>query len=1473
MSDSNTTAHKSAKKRRRWWLLLLWLPVGLLLVSSVLWFVLTTTQLGRDFVTRAGNSALNTYLTENAQIGSIELQLPPRILLSDVVIYDHRDSILFKAEALRVTPVWPPVQDSVLLVDQAILSHFEANVKQYEGDTAYNYTYALKLKANSGTKSSIQNVQVRKLIFEEGAFDYADYTKGSFRKKDEYGIDFYRLHTNSINGVLDSIRMERVVRAKLKNFTVRESSGFVVRKLDADMLITSSSFSWIDLDLSTNDGMLEGDLDFEFSSWKSWSNFNDSVRIWGNIRESDVFTSDLAYFSEAALAIGREYRMSGIMDGPLSDFSVEQLYLSASDDTYLEGDVDFKGLPDIESTFIRANIDDSRLRVDDINDQLQNAAIPNQLKALGEVTASGSFEGRIDSFHVKASASSLLGAVNTNSDVQFFEDGSQNHYSGALDLREFNLGAFLSDDELGTVNLTSELDIQGNSQANIKGRLLSEVTHFEYKGYDYRDVEINGKVANYFFDGDLVSKDPNAFLEVTGKIDFSKSLPLININADVGNLDLGELNLSEDSIQLRTLTQMNFEGNSLKNFVGEIFTTNLFVKINGKEYTTGETNINGRLIEGGKRWTLNSDIATASIETSVPLQDVPVSLARHGLALLPKDMGVITGDKQDFLVARARVLSPEVINSFLPGDMQLSSGTKVEVALKDQENIFKINVSAPDFEIAGVRFEAPRLTLNREDEHLTGGASFTEMEYDSVFVQSYQLDIRNDSSFVYVEHKGRLNDTLLRFDLNHQIAYSNTSRTDLSIDQSSLNMMGHSFLLSCDSIEWARNNVFSFDHLNLRKDSQYLEASGYAGIDGSYDFDYVIKKLSLDNFTDFLPEYFAELEGEVNGKGHVRKNGDYPIVEASLAVSPFYFKELDIASINIESSFNAEATSLKLLSTMQSHSGQELVKINGGVRYGNDPSVDLFLYVNDIPNAFFQNLATDIVSNLEGTVSSRMRYKGSFEEPVLHGWLAFENTAMHVDYLGTDYRLQDTFVVNSKNIHFDNTVLTDARGNKAVVNGKIVHDRLSRFDLDLDLEAENFTVLKTKEEDNELYYGNFYATGKSKFTGPILQAHVWCDLTTEEGTRFFLPIQEDQGYSQESFIRFINVEEEAEEYEVADKEFSLDLNINVNPKAETQLIFDKKLGDIIKATGNGRINMALSATGELEMFGEYVIDQGNYLFTAFDLINKRFEIQNGSKVSWVGDPYNALIDIRANYYLKANAYNLAKAIPQYDENRLEQYNTPVPVVAYADLKGSLLRPEISLDFEFIDEGGADVASLQRELDNMQLSEEELTKQVVSLLVLNRFMPIYSNGAATANSDIFGSSVNAGLGDLISNQLTYWLSSISDDIEVNLNYRGAYESDGVVLTQSELELALSTTLFNDRISLNYTYEFQNGYSPNKEIAYKVAPDGTVKVLVFQRQTNNPANVTAYNSNTYGLGVFLKREFENFKDLFKKKEPDE
>ena len=46
------------------------------------------------------------------------------------------------------------------------------------------------------------------------------------------------------------------------------------------------------------------------------------------------------------------------------------------------------------------------------------------------------------------------------------------------------------------------------------------------------------------------------------------------------------------------------------------------------------------------------------------------------------------------------------------------------------------------------------------------------------------------------------------------------------------------------------------------------------------------------------------------------------------------------------------------------------------------------------------------------------------------------------------------------------------------------------------------------------------------------------------------------------------------------------------------------------------------------MFGPFEFEQGGYNFTLYDIINKDFDIQRGSRISWFGDPYAATLDIR-----------------------------------------------------------------------------------------------------------------------------------------------------------------------------------------------------------------------------------------------------
>lgn len=66
----------------------------------------------------------------------------------------------------------------------------------------------------------------------------------------------------------------------------------------------------------------------------------------------------------------------------------------------------------------------------------------------------------------------------------------------------------------------------------------------------------------------------------------------------------------------------------------------------------------------------------------------------------------------------------------------------------------------------------------------------------------------------------------------------------------------------------------------------------------------------------------------------------------------------------------------------------------------------------------------------------------------------------------------------------------------------------------------------------------------------------------------------------------------------------MNFELDVTNDAEIQLIFDSKIGDIIKGRGTGNINMSINAQGEFKMYGDYQVSNGDYLFTLQNLINK-----------------------------------------------------------------------------------------------------------------------------------------------------------------------------------------------------------------------------------------------------------------------------
>jgi hypothetical protein len=415
---------------------------------------------------------------------------------------------------------------------------------------------------------------------------------------------------------------------------------------------------------------------------------------------------------------------------------------------------------------------------------------------------------------------------------------------------------------------------------------------------------------------------------------------------------------------------------------------------------------------------------------------------------------------------------------------------------------------------------------------------------------------------------------------------------------------------------------------------------------------------------------------------------------------------------------------------------------------------------------------------------------------------------------------------------------------------------------DLAIRPYKLQCLNTDASMNSLFYGKAYVSGLVKITGDVYNINMDINAKTEKNTHLFIPISSESEISDNDFVRFTNKKiqlNKDDNYKVDLSGITLNMGLDVTPDADVQIIFDNKIGDIIKAKGNGNLKLEITTLGDFNMYGDYAIDQGDYLFTLKNVINKHFTIQKGSSLKWNGSPYDAYADITAIYQVKTSLYNLNPADADSAENKKR-----IDVDCLLSMKDKIFNPTITFDIDLPNSS----ENKKNLVKSYTSTEEEMNRQIFSLLILNSFTkPDDKNIVGTVSTGLGSTST-----ELLSNQLSNWLSQISKKFDIGVNYR-----PGTQLTSEELEVALSTQLFDDRLSIDGNVGYsgaQSGTGKTSNIVgdvnveYKIPPTGRFVLKGY----NKSNTVDLLNTNapyTQGLGIFYRREFDSFGELLKRK----
>lgn len=419
-----------------------------------------------------------------------------------------------------------------------------------------------------------------------------------------------------------------------------------------------------------------------------------------------------------------------------------------------------------------------------------------------------------------------------------------------------------------------------------------------------------------------------------------------------------------------------------------------------------------------------------------------------------------------------------------------------------------------------------------------------------------------------------------------------------------------------------------------------------------------------------------------------------------------------------------------------------------------------------------------VISDTRGVAEAALTLTGQRRAAQLSGAIRIRDFHTKVDYTQVGYDVSEALLtVENNRLRMQQVQVADQLGNRGIMDFDLNLQHLSNISYSLTMQPRRMLVLNTTENDNDLFYGRVFATGRATVAGDKGSVRMDIVATTDDDSAFFLPLSSKSNVARADFITFETPQQKADTLNILERKklmferkhkpqaiegnsMDIDMTLNVRPNADFQLVIDPTVGDIIKGRGEGTLNLHINPRSNVfEMYGDYTITEGSYLFTLQNIINKRFIIENR-----VDDPVDGRAARRAaQYQCRLQTQNLAATAHRYE--RLVgggdmNLNRAVPVECIINLSDRLTHPTVTFDVKV---PTAD-AEYQTIIANTLNTQSAIAEQFMFLLVTNSF---HSDTSGGGNN--LGAAASAATGfELLSNQLSNWLST--DDYNIVFRYR-------------------------------------------------------------------------------------------------------
>lgn len=1445
----------------------------------ILLVVVTRSSSFQTWAAHKATNFLSQELGTTVSIERISISFIKNITLENVFIGDkHQDTLLY-GKSITVDVSHFSYNEKTLNLDQAVLNSVKVKLLKHEHERDFNFQFLVDyFSPSQKTKkdtSSNWKISYGKLLLNQVDFTYRimDDTTKSFQN-----MNYRNIQVKDIFGSISDIAFNGdTIFGYVSDLRAKEKCGISLLTLTTRAKISPVELRCDDIYLKTSNSFVKGNFQFKYDKWDDYTDFINKVYIKGNLKDSTyVNMKDISYFAEQINGFSEIFNVSGKVQGFVNDLTGTDLYAAYGKHTKFKGDFSISGLPDINQSYIHFDADELSTSRGDLEkfplppfDNPSNMKLPSQLDKLGIIHYKGKFDGFIDNFATYGKFTTDIGSLKTDLQLVNVTNPKLVKYSGLISSTNFNVAKLFSNTAVvGPISVNAKVKGTGFESKYIDATFNGSIQSITYNRYQYHNIIIDGHYKNKVFEGDLISKDVNADFDFNGTIDFNNNVPKMDFISTVNHLDLNKTNFSTSKINGIISSQLliNLNGDNLDNLSGQVNFDNTILSNMGKEYKLSTLNIDLDQINVNKKIVLSSNIANIQLQGKYKLSTLFPAFKQYLYAYFPTfinaNSNYIYSDKADLKI---KIKNFNIVKELFINDLMISPNTTLEGSFDASISYLYLKTNSNLIQYSGIKLKDNIININS----LVRGISFNYKANSVNLTDSFSLKnpsiniVSNDKSsvfevnwdnFIKPQHAGKIEGKAL---FENYIAKVSLVKSNFTVADSIWSLVKAN-TLTIDTAFVVKINPITFYNQN-----QLITLEGIMSKKSTDKFDVFIQNFKLAQFNDLLKDAQVNLGGTITGNASVFGLFDKQIINSDFNFNDLMLNKKMIGNGEINSEYNSEKDYVSIdgfTAFAKDFDGNLMKNILFQGYYfpkKTEDNLDITFKTEPLDISLLQPYLKDILTIKVGYLNGNGKITGTPSHPLINANLKFMKCVMVVDFSNVQYSVSGEVNVTPKQINFENIELRDKFGNLGIVYGNIFHDNFKNMRIDFDINTKKLMALNTTAANNPSYYGTAYVSGNAGIYGFLDDIKMEVNMKTNKGTYFYIPLDGPSEVNNNDFIRFVTKDTIKQVVKTTASNFSLDFNLEATPDAEVQLIFDEKSGDVIKARGAGSLNMTINSKGKFDMFGDYVLTTGDYLFTLENFVTKKFEIQKGSSIKWNGNVYKANIDITAIYRQKAS---IRPIFPSDSSGK--RY----PVDCKLIMKDKLTQPNISfqIDLPTIDEN-------TRSVIKSTLSDEtELNRQVFSLLLLRSFItPISAAGGSGISA---GGAAAATGSEMLSNKLSHWLNGVTKDMDVGINYR-----PGTGLSNDQLDLTLNKQLFNNRLVLDGNFGVNNSSTKNTNssnvigdvsLEYKLSESGKYRVKGFNRSNDNTQIINSGGPFTQGVGIFYREEFENLSELYRR-----